>query len=378
MLSRLLWIVLIFLAISDQGCAGNAFAQTEWQRGITIVPRWDTDFSSDTFRQSVLQARAANANQITLQIIHWQAHLEDSEILAGGNTPTDQSLIEAVQFIHSQGMQASFKLQVLVANLRWSAEINPTDRDAWFANYKRILLHYSELAQRIGVEQMVMGSELTTVTSHTINPDNTRRWRDLIAGVRGVFNGKLTYSANWGPGSFSNEKGQIMFWDELDYLGVSGYYEMRGDSSVKNMLKHWKKWEEKDLRPFQKRWNKPVLFTEVGYKSVRNAHHEPWNWQNWGSYDPQLQANAYEALLKFWSERPYSAGVLLWDWNSDPEAGGEGDLDYTPKNKQAYGVLTHWFGKIGSQSESASGSWSRSHPSSTSTMGQRKLSSAAE
>lgn len=351
MYKRLIGISLLLLLFAT-GCA-NASQHPEWQRGITIVPRWDTDYSSETFRQSVLQARAANANQIALQIIYWQSTLSDSEILAGGNTPTDESLADAVNFIHSQGMQATLKMQVLVANLRWSAEINPSDRDTWFRNYRQILLHYGTLAERLGVEQMVLGSELTTLTSDRINPDNTPRWRNLIASVRQVFNGKLTYSANWGPGSFSNEKGQIMFWDDLDYLGVSGYYELRGDDSVKNMLKNWKKWEEKDLRPFQKRWNKPILFTEVGYKSVKNAHHEPWNWENWGSYDPKLQANAYDALFRFWSERDYAAGVLMWDWNSDPQAGGEGDLDYTPKNKQAYSVLSFWFGRIGSESQSA-------------------------
>jgi hypothetical protein len=349
-------LLLLFFTCASFLQASDASA---WQRGVTIVPRWETDLSSDSFRQSVLQARNAKANHVTLQIIYWQPTLTDSEFLAGGATPTDQSLLDAVNFIHAQGMQASFKMQILTANLRWSAEIDAKNRDQWFANYTGLLVHYAKLAQKAGVEQMVLGSELTTMTSESLHPDNTRRWRDMIAAVRGVYSGKLTYSANWGPGKFSNEKGQIQFWDALDYLGVSGYYELKGERKVKKLVKNWEKWEKEDLRPFQEKWQKPVLFTEVGYKSVKDGTEHPWKWDNWTDYDPELQANAYEALFAFWSKQPYIVGVQLWEWGSDPAEGGEGDKDYTPKNKQAYNVLSEWFGKIatksGEQAQESSG-----------------------
>lgn len=341
--------VLLFFVFTCSPFIG-AGDSSAWQRGVTIVPRWETDLSSESFRQSVLQARAANANYVTLQIIYWQPTLTDSEFLAGGSTPTDQSLLEAVKYVHSQRMHAAFKMQILVANLRWSAEINPTNRDQWFANYSGLLVHYAKLAQQAGVEQMILGSELTNLTSASLNPDNTRRWREMVSAVRGVYSGALTYSANWGPGKFSNEKGQIQFWDALDYLGVSGYYELKGERKVKKLVKNWEKWEKGDLLPFQEKWQKPILFTEVGYKSVRDSTEHPWKWDNWSDYDPELQANAYDALFAFWSKQPYVIGVQMWEWGSDPLEGGEGDKDYTPKNKQAYKILSSWFSKIANKS----------------------------
>src|SRR4051812_16641853 len=123
----------LFFLIFICSCAYSRAADPPlWQRGVTIVPRWEADLSSETFRQSVVQARAANANYVTFQIIYWQPTLTDSEFLAGGATPTDESLLEAARFVHSQGMHAAFKMQILLANLRWSAEINPTNRDQWF------------------------------------------------------------------------------------------------------------------------------------------------------------------------------------------------------------------------------------------------------
>jgi hypothetical protein len=347
---RFYWAILLCLLWTTLSCASEPAV---WQRGVTIVPRWESDLSSTTFRQSVQQAIAANAGCITLQIIHWQTNTRDTDILSGGNTPTDASLIDAIRYIRSQGLQVAFKMQVLVADGEWSARINPEDRDAWFRNYQDMLLHYAQIGQSNGVQLIIIGSELTTVTSNDINPDNTRRWRLMIAAVRKAFKGKLTYSANWGPTDFPNEKRQIKFWDALDYLGISGYYELGPDASVDALLRSWDRWERDDLHPFQKKWNKPVIFTEIGYKSVLNAQEHPWKYDALGPYDPGLQANLYDAMFTFWTRKPYVAGVQLWDWSSDPQAGGPGDLDYTPKGKQAYAVLTEWFGRLENSSREA-------------------------
>jgi hypothetical protein len=39
------------------------------------------------------------------------------------------------------------------------------------------------------------------------------RWRKIIAAVRAVYHGKVTYGANW------NEYAEVKFWT-LDYIGV--------------------------------------------------------------------------------------------------------------------------------------------------------------
>src|SRR3989442_847466 len=46
------------------------------------------------------------------------------------------------------------------------------------------------------------------------------RWRALIAKVRRAFPGELTYSANW------DDYENVGFWDALDLVGLSGYYEL--------------------------------------------------------------------------------------------------------------------------------------------------------
>ena len=46
------------------------------------------------------------------------------------------------------------------------------------------------------------------------------RWRQIIAAIRQVYHGKLTYGGNWD--SFN----EVTFWDALDYIGVLAYFPL--------------------------------------------------------------------------------------------------------------------------------------------------------
>ncbi|NJK71732.1 MAG: hypothetical protein HC932_05875 [Thermales bacterium] len=61
-----------------------------------------------------------------------------------------------------------------------------------------------KFGQTEGVSMIVLGTEMVGVSSPVQDPANTGRWRNLIAAVRGVYTGSLTYGGNWG-GAY-NEK----------------------------------------------------------------------------------------------------------------------------------------------------------------------------
>jgi hypothetical protein len=94
---------------------------------------------------------------------------------------------------------------------------------------------------------------------------------------------------------------------------------------------------------FAQRVGKPIIFTEVGYRSVDNAHSAPWDWRMGGGYNGTEQANDYDALMGYWDHYAYFAGVYWWDWQSNPNAGGSGDVSYTPQNKPAQQIMQKWF-----------------------------------
>lgn len=316
-----------------------------WQKGVSIRPRWDTDFGSDSFKQSVRDLKATNADYATLIIPYYQSNPWTTDIFPGWNTPSDESLISGIQFAHSIGLQVNLKLHVETHDGQWRANINPGDRDAWFRSYGTVLKKYARIAKDQGVEEMTIGAELINMAAHDANWSNTANWNTLIGEIRALYGGKLTYSANWGGPGWTDEKNRIQFWPALDYIGVSAYYPIPANTqSVDAYKAEWAKINDQDIRPLHNKFGKPVLFTEVGYRSIDWTRWAPFEFNGDGNFDPEEQARLYEALYSYWNNQEYMRGVHWWEWSSDPNAGGQWNKDYTPQNKAAEAVMAQWHG----------------------------------
>ncbi len=345
----LAFFVILVLAASLLPLKTDA-AISGWQQGASIAPcsrpKCDpkTDFSSGTFQQSLRDLKATGANYVTLIIPYYQSNIWSTDLNPGWNTPTDQSLIDGINFAHSLGLAVNLKPHAESYDGQWRANINPSDRNGWFTAYGNILNHLADIAAQRGVEEITIGSELIKMAAATENSTNTQHWLDLIAAVRSRYGGQLTYSANWGGSGWTDEKNHIQFWNALDYIGIAAYFNLpSGDNSVGSLSAQWSNWQNNDIGPLQARWGKPVIFTEVGYRSLSGTRYEPWNSWNGGAYDGTEQANLYTALFSFWQNQSYFKGIQLWDWSSDPNAGWPGNIDYTPQHKPAQDVMTQWF-----------------------------------
>ncbi len=324
--------------------AGFANADiASWQRSISIYPDSPSDFGSSGFEQVVTHAKSLGFNYVTLVIPYYQSNIYSTDVAPGGNTPTDSSLISAIQYAHAQGMGVILKLHLDPEDGAWRATINPSDRTTWFSNYKTALMKYAQMAELYGVEEYCIGTELIDMSSATVNPGNTSAWESMISAVRSVYHGKLFYDANWGGSSAVDEPPQIGFWSDLDYIGISAYYNLDGDDSVANLENDWSTINSSTIEPLESQWGKPILFSEVGYRSVTNAHLEPWNSSMGGSYDPQEQVNDYTALLQYWNNYSYMQGLGIWYDNSNPSSGGSGDTDYLIANKPAEQTIQQYF-----------------------------------
>ena len=322
-------------------------AVSSWLKGANLTPRWNTDFGSDSFKQSVQNLHSTGANYAVLVIPLAQSNVGSTDVGAAWNTPTDDSLAAGIDYAHSLGLSVALKFNLDSNDGQWRAHINPGDRNGWFAAYQSELMHYAQIAQAHHVELMVLGTELVDMASYNIDGTNTSHWQSMIAAVRGKFTGALTYDANSNsnnPGdTYSDEKASIGFWNQLDYAGLSAYYSLNSDDSVQSLKNDWNYWNTNDLKGFQAQIGKPILFTEVGYRSVGGAHYNPWDYNLGGGQDQGEQANDYEALMSYWNDYSWMQGVFWWNWSTDPNAGGGGDTGYTPQNKQAQSTMTTWF-----------------------------------
>ncbi len=115
-----------------------------------------------------------------------------------------------------------------------------------------------------------------------------------------------------------------LFWPQLDYIGISGYFPLATDKdtpSVQDLAASWANVRDTKIKPISQQHGKPVLFTEIGYKSANGAHYEPWNYDRNQGYNAEEQRKLYEALFSFWNNESYLHGVHIWEWSSDPAYG---------------------------------------------------------
>lgn len=205
----------------------------------------------------------------------------------------------------------------------------------WETSYRRFLMHYARLAREVDADVLVLGTELTR--SATQRPDF---WRRLARDVRTVYDGKLTYAANW-----NDEYRTIAFWEALDYVGVQAYFPLASESdpSLEELRTRWRS-HRAELARVHRRTEKPVLFTEIGYRSAPSAAEAPWRWpeQEEGmSADSTLQARCYRAFLSTMGRIPWFAGAVVWKWH--PDTDDQRPTAFTPQGKPAERVLRRWF-----------------------------------
>ncbi|GAB4407355.1 MAG: hypothetical protein OHK0021_18440 [Bryobacter sp.] len=199
---------------------------------------------------------------------------------------------------------------------------SPTDRAAWFAEYAKFLDHYARMAQEVGAEMFAVGNEFVQLSKCETE------WRTLIARARAIFKGPLTYAAVQGE-----EFETLRFWDAVDYIGLNNYYPLPDTLDCTPVLRK--------VETVQKRYGKPVLFTECGYASVRTPHREPWDSSRREVYFED-QARCYEALLKTFYQQPWMAGFYWWKLGSNGR-GGETDFSHSPYRKPAMDVLARYY-----------------------------------
>ncbi|UOG76459.1 hypothetical protein MTX78_07625 [Hymenobacter tibetensis] len=260
---------------------------------------------------------------------------------------SDQGLAHTTQQARLRGIRTMLKphLWLRGGNGSWPGDINMTtaaDWQAWFASYSIFLLHYAELAERTHMDALCIGTELQHATV-----GHEAEWRSLIRKVRSVYHGPLTYAANW-----SGEFEEIRFWDALDYIGIQAYFPLSTTTrpTKATLLASWKQ-PLRRIEAVQKRYKKPVLFTEVGYKTTPDAAIEPWAWPDrtavFTELDEQTQRTCYEAMFEtFWGQ-PWFRGTFIWKWYPGLQADGPAHrhLDFTPQHKPAEQVMAQWYGK---------------------------------
>ncbi len=197
-------------------------------------------------------------------------------------------------------------------NTGWLQNVGFSSEEEWqefFTSYRKLALHYARLAEATDIEWYSVGAEFTRVSL-----EHPQFWRDLIAEIRAIYSGKLTYSANWWM-----EAEGIEFWDDLDAIGIQAYMPLAQteNPSPKALREGWQKYLEACDR-LSRRTGRPIVFTEIGYRSTTDAAMEPWDWSGNGELCLETQTACYRAAFEALKDREWFGGMYWWKYHADP------------------------------------------------------------
>lgn len=309
--------------------AGMTFAT--WDRGV---------YASSESDQSLANLADTGARWVSIIVTSYQWNIADTEIEAAEWTPDEDDLRHVIQQAHGLGLKVMLKphVDLLDDPDHWRGHIGLTfdeeDWDVWFESYTQMILGYAEIAESEGAALFCIGTELSATSHHSAE------WRSLVGEVRALYSGQVVYAANHG-----GEELAIDWWDELDMIGVDPYYGLTDidQPTVEQLKAGWAEYREA-LAALSQRYDRQILFTELGYRSALGANRWPWQYGTEVPVDLEGQRNAYQAAFEvFWNE-PWFAGVFWWHWSADPDKGGPDDDGYTPNGKPAEEVVRAFYG----------------------------------
>ncbi|OIV36554.1 hypothetical protein BIV57_15465 [Mangrovactinospora gilvigrisea] len=206
----------------------------------------------------------------------------------------------------------------------WRGNIQPSDRDAWFASYKKLLGPYLDMAQSNGVQTFVIGTELNSL-------EGNRNWKPLIAWARTHFRREMAYAANWDNFVYSKMSAPV---GEVNRLGVDAYFPLKNlgdDATVQQIADGWETWlrKEKGRNGDLSR----ILLYEAGIVAQHNAYHAPGDFYTRRFYDEMVQAKWYAGVCRA-VKAENLAGVYWWgiEFRSDPSA-------VVPRQDTRFGII---------------------------------------
>ncbi len=241
-------------------------------------------------------------------------------------TVTDDEIVWAIREAHSLGMQVCLKPVVNVADGTWRAHIGFFDWDVpgepswtqWFASYTEFILHSARIAEAEGCAMLCIGCEMVRADGQEAH------WRTLIAAVREVYSGLVTYNCD------KYQEDHVTWWDAVDVISSSGYYPTGT----------WDQQLDRIERVVHS-VDKPFLFMEAGCPSREGSAQLPNDWNLVGAPSGEEQARYYREMFAACRARSWVRGLMLWDWPAELYAVAEAAAndDYCPFGKPAAAVM---------------------------------------
>jgi hypothetical protein len=239
----------------------------------------------------------------------------------------DASVIHTIHHAHEKGLKVLLKPQVWVGRNSWPGDVEMENEKDWalfFDNYYRWIRHYALMAAMYDVDALCLGVEFSKATLQ-----HPEEWRNIITEIRKIYKGPITYSANWGE-----EFEQLAFWDALDYIGISCYYPLTKEESPsdRELIKGFEKTLSK-LEKIAKKHDKPVLLTEIGFRSINAPWMQPHDYPGEQDASELGQDRCYKIVFGCLKNEPWCKGMFWWKWPTTFDRSASSDKRFIPYNR---------------------------------------------
>jgi hypothetical protein len=241
--------------------------------------------------------------------------------------------------LHENNINVMVKPQIWISRGVFTGILKMNSEEDWKLledSYRTFIIDFAHLAEEMHVSMFCIGTELEQFVVH--RPDF---WNQLIAEIRSIYKGKLTYAANW------DEYKRTPFWKQLDYIGVDAYFPISESKtpSLNEARTGWQPWIT-ELKSIATAHNKKVIFAEYGYRSVDYSGKEPWKSnRDMNIVNLEAQSNLTQVLYEeIWGQK-WFAGGFIWKWFiNHARSGGLEDSQFTPQNKPVEAIIKQSYG----------------------------------
>ncbi|MCG8329061.1 MAG: hypothetical protein MI974_15310 [Chitinophagales bacterium] len=298
-------------------------------------------YGSKLSRQSLSEQASIGANTVALVPYSYMRDHQSPSFLpfmTRAGTETDESLLEDRYRCLQLGMYTVLKPQIWLGRNQWPGSVEMSSNNDWkafFDYYYRWMRHYALLAEIHEMDMLCVGVEFAKASLQ-----QPEEWRKLIRQLKGIYSGPLTYAANWGE-----EFEKCTFWGELDYIGLNCYYPLSKEEhpDKEELSTAFQKILAK-AKKISQQYNRPLLFTEIGYTSTSTPWVQPHLDGTHQSYDGIAQKKCYEVVMEnLPGQTEWCKGILWWKYPSYTNHGGEGHTGFTPNDKPTEAVLKDYF-----------------------------------
>ena len=318
-------------------------------RGVTIGPienayHPNRGYGSAAYERTLDETKRMGATWIAVTAFGRVHDLSGRGVDPTFEQPFEQNraaITKAIGQAHARGLRVMLVPHLWVESSQWRAEIDPKTEagwDTWTKSYGAWVKGWAEVAETTHAEIFSAGVELRS----WVTTPHARSFSTLIHEIRGAYKGQITYSANW------DDVDSTLVLPDLDIIGINAFYPLaeKDGARFETLLEGGERVRQK-VRALADVWNKPVLFTEIGYTTRPDPAIRPWEWPDEMKHpkvDETAQADAYRALLAPLLDEPRFMGFFVWRVYADPDdVSQEAEWGFSPRGKKAELVVRDAF-----------------------------------